>query len=136
MSKRLIQAVEKARHEMLAVDQLKELGSHLVNVALHYQPVVQDPETGKWRANPAADVERFEMCMKLGLDVLKALAPFQSPKLQAVMIQQEKPKQQRVRLTVDIFNEQGQRLERLVDGHPVVEGEAQEIGDGEARGGG
>jgi hypothetical protein len=26
MSKRLIQAVEKARHEMLAVDQLKETG--------------------------------------------------------------------------------------------------------------
>jgi hypothetical protein len=57
----------------------------------------------------------------MGADLLKAHAQYQSPKLQAVMVQQEQREQREtIRMTVDIFADSGDRVARYIDGEKVI----------------
>jgi hypothetical protein len=116
LGKKAVQAIEEANGEKLAVERMRVLGPMLVNLGLRFGPtILQD---GMEIDNPNKDIEWFRECTRLGTELLKTLAQYQSPKLQAVMVQQvdDQPKQQTLRLTVDIFDDSGRLVEQVVDG--------------------
>jgi hypothetical protein len=87
LSKKTVQAIEVANREKLAVEQLREIGPYLVDIAEHYAPILKLEGQEEPIINENADHAKFIECMRLGADILKALASYQSPKLQAILMQ-------------------------------------------------
>lgn len=130
------QAITEAKGDKLAVVRMRELAPFIIGIGLQYRPFLPVKKEGdEPKVNARADFPRFMECMKVGGDLLKALAQYQSPKLSAVMMQQdERPtnKVERIRMTVNIFDQEGARVARYVDGAETIDAEVSEANVDEA----
>lgn len=114
--------------KLLAKDVLEACMLRTYALSQLYDPLARDdnervrvdPKTGA--EEPAGDAKQFLEFAEATARFAKWLAPYQSPKLSAIAIKEAPSElQEETTFTVNIFNERGAQVAKIVDGEVVEE---------------